>query len=94
MEQNEVEKAAENYGEDKGEWITNVHQYFTGDGMKQGFVAGAEWQKEQIENEVEKDIYDSVYMEVVEFVEKDNASCGFYKDTANNLKSKYIIIKR
>jgi hypothetical protein len=42
----------------------------------------------------EEDIYDSVYMEVVELVEKDNRECEAYKETALKLMSKYKIEKR
>jgi hypothetical protein len=39
-------------------------------------------------------LYDSVYMEVVELVEKDNIQCEFYKETAKKLMDKYTIFRK
>ena len=39
-------------------------------------------------------IYDSIYMEVVELVEKDNIQCEFYSETVKKLKENYCIIRR
>jgi hypothetical protein len=40
------------------------------------------------------DIYDSIYMEVVELVEKDNIECEFYSKTAEKLKENYLIKRK
>jgi hypothetical protein len=46
-------------------------------------------------NSVEQeDIYDSIYMEVVQLVEKDNIQCEAYKATAEKLKSQFIIKRK
>lgn len=42
----------------------------------------------------ETDVYYSIYMEVVELVEKDNIQCEFYSETAKKLKENYCIIRR
>lgn len=42
----------------------------------------------------ETDIYDSIYIEIVELVEKDNIQCEFYSETAKKLKENYCIIRR
>jgi hypothetical protein len=42
----------------------------------------------------ETDIYYSIYMEVVELVEKHNIQCEFYSETAKKLKENYCIIRR
>jgi hypothetical protein len=39
-------------------------------------------------------IYDSIYTEVVELVEKDNIQCEFYSETVKKLKENYCIIRR
>lgn len=38
----EIEKMAEDYSEENGERITKVHEYFTQDALKSGFIAGAQ----------------------------------------------------
>jgi hypothetical protein len=42
----------------------------------------------------QEDIYDSIYMEVVQLVEKDNIQCEAYKATAEKLKSQFIIKRK
>ena len=42
----------------------------------------------------ETDIYNSIYTEVVELVEKDNIQCEFYSETVKKLKENYCIIRR
>lgn len=37
---------------------------------------------------------DSIYMEVVELVEKDNIQCEFYSETVKKLKGNYCIKRR
>ena len=43
---------------------------------------------------VDEDIYDSVYMEVVELVEKDNIQNEFYKETSEKLKQQFSITRK
>lgn len=40
------------------------------------------------------DIYESIYMEVVELVEKDNIECELYSKTAEKLKEHYLIRRK
>jgi hypothetical protein len=42
----------------------------------------------------QEDIYDSIYMEVVQLVEKDNIQCETYKATAEKLKSQFVIKRK
>ena len=49
---------------------------------------------EQDKTEDKEDVYDSIYMEVVELVEKDNIQCEFYSETAKKLKEKYSITRK
>lgn len=89
----DVRKAAEKYLTDLG--IANTGM-FTSRTMLKTFEAGAEWQSKQPIPTVDEDedIYDSVYMEVVELVEKDNIQNEFYKETAEKLKKHFSITRK
>lgn len=45
-------KAAEEFSEDKGEWIRNVKEYHTGSDFAHGFLAGIEWYKQRIQSKI------------------------------------------